>query len=81
MNLTEEAATRICHAEKPVRGLIGKVDNSLQHFICSGKNIQRSPVVDTDELIKTSWKMMFSAITRDEVTDILKDLKELLWLI
>ena len=29
VNLTEKAVTRICRAEKPVRGLIGKVDKSL----------------------------------------------------
>ena len=52
VNLTEKAVTRICPAEKPVRGLIGKVDRSLQRFIRSGKHVQRSPVVDIDELIK-----------------------------
>ena len=42
VNLTEKAVTRICRAEKPVRGLIGKVDKSLQRFIRSGKHVQRS---------------------------------------
>ena len=70
VNLTEKAVTRICRAEKPVRGLIGKVDKSLQRFIRSGKHVQRSLM----KWSKSSWRMMFSVIKRDEVTDILKDL-------
>ena len=45
-NLSEKAVSRICHAEKPVRNISGKVDRPLQRFIRSGNHIQRFPVVD-----------------------------------
>ncbi|XP_068719963.1 uncharacterized protein [Montipora capricornis] len=45
-NLSEKAVSRICHAEKPVRNISGKVDRLLQRIIRSGKHIQRFPVVD-----------------------------------
>lgn len=51
-NLSEKAVSRICHAEKPVRNISGKVDRRLQRFIRSGKHIQRFPVVDLDVLLK-----------------------------
>ena len=51
-NLSEKAVSRICHAEKPVRNISGKVDRLLQRFIRSGKHIQRFPVVDLDVLLK-----------------------------
>lgn len=52
VNLTEKAVTRICQAEKPVKAVIGKVDQLLQRFIRSGRHVQRFPVVDLDELVK-----------------------------
>jgi len=52
VSLTEKAGTRISQAEKSVKGVIGKVDKLLQHFIRSGKHVQRFPVVDLNELVK-----------------------------
>jgi len=52
VSLTEKAGTRISQAEKSVKGVIGKVDKLLQHFIHSGKHVQRFPVVDLNELVK-----------------------------
>lgn len=52
MSLTEKAVTRISQAEKPVKGVIGKVDKLLLRSIRSGKHVQRFPVVDLDELVK-----------------------------
>ena len=51
-NLSEKAVSRICHAEKPVRTISGKTDKLLQLFICSGRHIQRFPLLDLDELLK-----------------------------
>lgn len=59
VNLTEKTVARICHAEKPV-SLIGKVGKRLQRFIRSAKHVQRSPVVDIDELVKKLMESVFS---------------------
>ena len=56
----EKTVARICHAEKPVRSLIGKVDKRLQRFIRSAKHVQRSLVVDIDKLIKKLRENVFS---------------------
>ena len=52
VNLSEKAVSRICHAEKPVRTISGKMDKLLQRFVRSGKHVQRFPVADMDVLLK-----------------------------
>ena len=39
VNVTESVVTRIAKAEKPARELFGKIDNSLQHPVRSGKGV------------------------------------------